>query len=421
MDTSSAPGKDQPKKYIRTLESDMATLKKGGIPDLTPLEEISPAPAAPPKATEPPVAPPPEPPPEPSTKRPEITLPVEPIPTFSQIVKKTPLPPPPPPPPAPPPVPPPELKPLPEPEPSIIAAPSPIETYAGDFTDRMKDTHASTATVLAAEQDSLQGAPQITLEPRHNNLPYIIAGTLLLIAGVAGAYVGYTRYLKITAPVFFKPSASAPIFVDDREQISGEGADLAQAIEQSVGSPLAAGTVRLLYTASSTDNTESVFAALNASAPDILLRNVQAAGSMAGVVNVDGDQSPFFILSVLSYSDTFSGMLSWEPRIRDDLQALFPPYPVATSTPIVTTSTSTSIKKSKSATKTSISTVPAIPPAPTAFVDSVVANHDVRIYRDAAGRSVLMYGYWNQATLIIAHDPAAFTEILQRLATSRAQ
>ena len=55
------------------------------------------------------------------------------------------------------------------------------------------------------------------------------------------------------------------------------------------------------------------------------------------------------------------------------------------------------------------------------FHDEVVSNHDVRIYRDAAGKSILLYGYWNQFTLVIARDPAAFTEILGRLATSRSQ
>ncbi len=377
--TPSAPsGNGRPKKYIRTLESDMATLKKGGTPDLTPLMEETSTPTA---------------------KSPEVTLPVEPIPTFSQIIKTSPLPPPPP---VPPPIPvPPKPAPPPEPEPLPIIVPlepmkpSPIETYSGDFANRMKEEHASTATVLAAEQDALQGAPQpAPQQSSRGNLLYIIAGTLLLIAGMAGAYVAYTRYMKITAPILFAPSVSAPIFVDDREKIAGEGSVLLQAIEQSVSRPLALGAVRLLYTASSTEGTESVFAALKAPAPDILRRNVRTAGSMAGVVNIGGVQNPFFILSVLSYRDTFSGMLSWEPKIRSDLETLFPPYPTATST---------------------------IKTMPVAFVDETVANHDVRIYHDAAGKSVLLYGYWNQTTLVIARDPSTFAEILQRLATSRAQ
>ncbi len=449
MDTNTPPEKSTPKKYIRTLESDMATLKKGGVPDLTPLAE-----------------------------RPII------IDTLKAVAVPEVKPPPPPAPPLPPPpIQKPELPPIKPPEPAL---PTPIETYASDFSDRMKETHASTATVLAAEQDSLQGAPLATSQkPSRKNLSYII-GTLLLIAGAGGAYFAYTHYLKITAPVVLMPSVSAPIFVDDREQISGEGPVLMQAIEESVSRPLAQGTVRLLYTASSTDNIESVFSALNVPAPDILLRNIQAAGSMAGILNVDGSQSPFFILSVLSYRDTFSGMLSWESSIRGDLGLLFPPYPTATSTatstPILTTTlflgehgeevkslqqvfadngllsvpptgfygllTEKAVEAFQSAHNiisfgspsttgygsvgpktlaeinmffaTSTTTAsPAI--TSTAFSDEVVSNHDVRIYHDVTGKSILLYGYWDQKTLIIARDPAAFTEILQRLATSRAQ
>jgi hypothetical protein len=282
----------------------------------------------------------------------------------------------------------------------------------------MKEEHASTATVLAAEQDALEGAPQpAPTQSSHSNLLYVSASILLLIAGIAGAYVAYTHYKTITAPILFAPSASAPIFVDDREKIAGEGPILFQAIGQSVSRPLAPNAVRLLYTASSTEGTESVFSALRAPAPDILRRNVRIAGSMAGVVNAGDPQSPFFILSVLSYRDTFSGMLSWEPKIRSDLAALFPPYQTATSTPTATSTSATNTSKKNAAKPVAVSPKP----APTAFVDETVANHDVRIYRDAAGKSVILYGYWNQTTLIIARDSSAFIEILQRLATSRAQ
>jgi hypothetical protein len=130
---------------------------------------------------------------------------------------------------------------------------------------------------------------------------------------------------------------------------------------------------------------------------------------MAGVVSAGGNQSPFFILSVASFGDTFAGMLSWEPRMPRDLSKLFLPYPVsvaATSTVATTTS--------KDAAKTSLV-------SSAAFFDATIANHDVRVYRDSEGRDVLLYGYWNQTTLVIARDAAAFTEIVGRLATSRTQ
>ena len=144
---------------------------------------------------------------------------------------------------------------------------------------------------------------------------------------------------------------------------------------------------------------------------------------MAGVVNTDGRQSPFFILSVDSYSETFAGMLQWEPSMFGDLAQLFPPY--AKPTPPVLAATSTAVTAKNTVKKTNVAakatSTPSVLKVQPAFLDEIVANHDVRIYRDAAGQSVLLYGYWDQTTLVIARDTAAFSEILQRLATSQAQ
>ncbi len=323
--TPDAPsGAESTKKYIRTFAGDMETLKKGGTPDLTPLEK-----------------------------------------------------------------------------------PTPLKTYSDDFSQRVKETHASTATVLAAEQDAASGTPAAAMSRSHGNVLFIIAGTVLLLLGGSGTYIAYTRYLTNVQPVILAPTIATPIFVDEREEISGATpAAIRQAIEQSIIRPLAPNTVRLLYTDLGTTTDKSIFSALELPAPDVLLRNVNSTHSMAGIVNADGNQSLFFILSVASYGDTFAGMLSWEPTMTRDLNTLFPQYP----TPIISTTT---VATTTVATSTQISTV--------SFHDEVVNNHDVRIYRDAERRSVLVYGYWNQTTLVIAWDVAAFTEILGRLATSRAQ
>jgi hypothetical protein len=154
-------------------------------------------------------------------------------------------------------------------------------------------------------------------------------------------------------------------------------------------------------------------------APDILLRNVNAAGSMAGVINAGGEQSPFFILSVASYSDTFAGMLAWEDSgtgssMPQALIALFPPYPaLVVASSVATTTPAKSTKPQPVATTT--------PAVLLVFHDEVVANHDARAYRDAASRTLLIYGYWNQTTLVIARDENTFSAILARLATSQSQ
>ncbi len=65
--------------------------------------------------------------------------------------------------------------------------------------------------------------------------------------------------------------------------------------------------------------------------------------------------------------------------------------------------------------------MPVIVPKPKmlTFRDETLQNHDVRVYRDEAGRVVIVYGYWDRTTLIIARDLTVYTELLGRLSTSR--
>ena len=364
---------DQPKKYIRTLAGDMETLQKGGIPELAPLVTSTPRErliAASPLDSRPPKAPEPLPPP-----------PVQPRPAPGI----------------------PEL--------------APLKTYAGDFSDLMQQGHAALSTVLAAEQDAGPRAPEASSQQfSRSNLMYLIAGVVLLVTGISGATIAYLRYQAAITPVVVAPSETTPIFVDEREMVSGTGTTLVQAVKQSVDRPIKQGAVRLL-TFTPTAGADTVFSALRTTAPGTLLRNVNAQGSMTGIVNAGGSQSPFFIFSVTSYSQTFAGMLQWERLIMHDLGGLFPPYPA----PIMNAPTATSTVAATTTTKVATSSLQVAAGSVATFHDEVVSNHDVRIYRDAAGKSILLYGYWNQFTLVIARDPAAFTEILGRLATSRSQ
>lgn len=203
-----------------------------------------------------------------------------------------------------------------------------------------------------------------------------------------------------------------------------------QEIKKSIDTPLALGTVRLLTHDSATS---SVFMLLKVSAPGNLTRNISALGSMAGIVHTDAGQGPFFILEVDSFSSTFSGMLAWEPMMQTTLATIFPLYPAAvipTATTSVATTTATTTPARTQATTTVASTtarvatsslpVPPVPSMKEGFRDEMVSNHDVRVYRDGQGRSILLYGYADQSTLIIARDPLAFAELLSRLATSHA-
>ena len=345
---------DTPQKYIRTFAGDMETLKSGGTPELAPFGKAS-VPVFPSQPTA-------------RAQEPELVR-EEVIPTVQKGI--------------------------------------PAKTYAGDFSDRVAETGASTTTVLAAEQDAHVSVPDAEPEPDHakSNRIYSIAGGVLFLLALFGAYFAYSRYATLSLPVPLLESAEAPIVVEERADVSGNGKELLQQIQQSMARPLSSGKVRLLSHTATTST--SIFGSLPLSAPGGLIRNIEPVHSIAGVINV-GETSPFFVLRVTSFADTFSGMLQWEARMAGDMKELFPPRP-APAVAVATTSMA-------STTSTTFGPPPVATPM---FIDKSVANHDARILLDADKREVLVYGYWNQRTLVIARDSASFTELLRRLTSSR--
>ena len=309
--------------------------------------------------------------------------------------------------------------------PREVGQPSPIHTYTTDFSDQVGATRVSTAGILAAEADARSVAPLPTpllMEyPRSRRRPVYIAAALVVL-GAGALFAAYARYVVNTSPVTLVMGPSVPIFVDEREAVSGHGALLMQALSQSVGHPLAAGAVRLVYDSTASSSEASLFNTLELPAPGILLRNINASGSMAGVVSAGSVQTPFFVLSVASYGDTFAGMLSWESSMVRALAQLYPAYAESLDVPAVSTATSTGGAVSATpSTAPAVTQVIAPPSTREGFADEVVGNHDARVYRDTAGRSILIYGYWNQTTLVIARDEVAFTAILARLASARSR
>ena len=281
----------------------------------------------------------------------------------------------------------------------------------------MTSPDVSVASILAAEADAER--PMLAPSPARTSVVSrwkpILAGALVIV-GMAGLYFAYAKYLARTSPVAIAPAAPAPIFIDERETVSGTGSSLMLAFSQAVGRPLPDGQMRLVYDPNATTSDASIFNELKLPVQDILLRNIDAASSMAGVADIVGVQSPFFILSVTSYGDTFASMLTWEPAMLRNLSPLFPAYPPVA---VANTATTTTAAASTTLPTPALVNVATPPPRAQGFIDEVVANHDTRIYRDGAGRSVLMYGYWNQRTLVIARDEAAFMAILGRLAAFR--
>jgi hypothetical protein len=429
--TISSTDERGPREYIRTLRGDMITLQKGGVPDLKLvkggedphslgeyLTEVSPNQERNEKGG------------RAGVDEPEEGVEVEETPATEELkeepstvpspaerlIEASPVPP------LPLPAAPQEVVPPPVPEPPVLAPPepksSPLQTYSNDFIDRMKSTKASPLTVLAAEQDAGMTIghveSEIPEEPPQKGRWLIAGGVAFLVAGIGGISYAYVQYAATHHLVEVAPSVMAPIFVDSRQEVAGTGAELLKAIKQASLDPIPSNTVKLLVFTTPATATDNILSILKVRAPGLLIRNI-APGGTVGVVNTSAGQSPFFILKVESYGATFSGMLSWEPTLFNDLGTLFP---------LVTEQSQRGVPAVASTTVAT--TTPATPAAPkvvnqkVGFKDEVMSNHDVRVYRDAYNKSAVVYGYWNQSTLIIARDSLAFAEIITRLSNASA-
>jgi|CXWL01.1.fsa_nt_gi hypothetical protein len=306
------------------------------------------------------------------------------------------------------------------PEASVIETPSPIHTYTSDFRDKSKKTGASKISILASQQDASGTREPEALAPVRKSNFAVIGGGLLIVLGLVSVTLAYQFVTKqpIIPTQTVIPSL---IFADARAKITGAGRTLQKALVDLNNTSLAEGNVLVAYVAYSTTtedgtvveepaNGGALISALGLPAPEIVLRNILPE-STVGIVRAGGESHPFFILRVSSFERTFAGMLSWEKSLTDDLALLYPPRasPVAPA-PVATTTTSTS---------TPTVTNQIIARFFPRFSDKVVANRDVRIFTDEQGASVLLYGYRDKETLIIARDEAAFEVLLERLANSK--
>lgn len=350
------------------------------------------------------------------------------VPRTIEPVKPVPAPLPPPPPIAPPiiPTPPPAVlsKPPLAPKKPDTFSPEPFHSFKTDFDDRLKDTDGSRLSVIAAGQDARAARPARSAPKKRIAIVPILLGILLIALGSFGAYAGYGFLVTHRAVPLATPLVPSLVFADEYQEIEGgEGANAAQELAGLAREALPTDTVLVAYVMQSVTGDKGVLSSIIAPgsvlakaalapAPSILLRNI-ADASTVGIIHAGTETGPFFALRVTSYERTFAGMLTWEPVLLRDLAALYPSYPEdAIEVPV--------LDAGATASTTSSTTPAALPPAQarTRFEDGVVANHDVRVLRDTRGRSLVVYGYADKETLVIARDEAAFSALLTRLSAA---
>ena len=292
--------------------------------------------------------------------------------------------------------------------PGADAGPDRIRTFGGDVDSETRGGRQSAFSILAAQADAPRYAQETTVVQTRatgRGLAYALAGTVLVVGGSLVLYFSFNYFIARSPVQIITGAPAGRIAGDTSIALSGSGSGLLTQLANAAGGTIPQGDIELVYLSAGTTTAGggALINALQLPAPSILLRNIDDSSSV-GILHGDEGSRVFFVLSALSdYPDSshqrvFAGMLSWESTMGQDLAQLYPSYPIQV--------------------QLDASGTPATPAAPH-FVDETVQSHDVRALKDADGETILLYGFRDQTTLVIARDETAFSILLARLSASQ--
>ena len=302
-----------------------------------------------------------------------------------------------------------------------------LRTYKGDVAEAVKKQKASLASITAAEQERKTKVTVPTTAPAEKKqlrdyakLKKILITSLSIFLVVLGvSVVGYFLFFYDTG-IENKTEQEIPslVFINDKIEVDITNKNSRQILQMlSNEKERVSGTISKitqLYLTIIIDRENRVkelasssafLSAINAGVSDSFKRALNPIMTI-GVHIFNGNQ-PFIVFTVNSYQRVFAGMLGWEDSMHDTLSPFFgeklPPLKVTIQSEITSTSTVTggSVIKKR------------------VFEDVVIKNIDARILKDDSGKTVLLYTFLNQKTLIITTNENTLSEIITRINTAR--
>ena len=273
----------------------------------------------------------------------------------------------------------------------------PLQTYASDMANAVKESHGSVVKIAMAEQERRR-KEEVNVSPTSKkNLIFIGGGVVLMILAVIS--VIFFMSSKNTTVQVASQAQQAPsiIATDAQKEI-----DITTMGKNDIGSAVAAeitGTTQQINTIEQlvlvkTINgqkalvgTQGFFSALESSAPDSLVRSLGSSPTL-GIHSFNGNDL-FIAFHTDSYPTAFAGMLAWEPTLFDDMYQLFG---------ISVAGNNSGLFNAK-------------------FVDTVIENQDARALLDSTGKVAFFYTFLGEHkdTLVITTKESTLNEVVNRL------
>ncbi len=283
-----------------------------------------------------------------------------------------------------------------------------FRTLQGDVEEGVNHGKTTIVSMMASEsraQSVKNMADDIFLTVKSERTKKIAAYILGLVLLGSGGSALYYVLSKEDAVVKIADQESF-IFAEETYSIDITGRSSAenralfekerQKLSASLGSMV---EIRLTRTISLPENktevkiltTEEFFQSFKLKPPPRLLRSFQP-NFMLGF-NVLSKNEPFLLLKTTSYEIAFSDMLDWEK----DVSGFFRPKRDFVKIGTTTAPSSDSL----------------------IFKDAIYKNIDTRELKNEAGKTLLIYAFPNQETLVISTNPVTIGEVIDRLTTRK--
>ena len=270
-----------------------------------------------------------------------------------------------------------------------------IRTFKSDAEEAIRYQNISSAQIAIAEQKKKEKENIIRYETEeHSSFGKLVFGVVILIIALLGGWYFWFSLSQSPEPTTATGKKIRTIITSSKTATVTitKGSDplvligtRLGTVNESVGSVY--GLIPVLY-ATSTDPApiQEVLEATNI--PSRLVRSL-GPEYMFGLY-VYATNGPFLILKDTFFQNAFSGMLEWEKDMANDLL------------PLIKAS-----HRNESELKTGTHT----------FQDQVISNVDARVLKDGSGKTVLVYGFPNSETIVIATDQDTLKYVLEELLT----
>ncbi|MFA6338560.1 MAG: hypothetical protein WCW87_00660 [Candidatus Paceibacterota bacterium] len=283
----------------------------------------------------------------------------------------------------------------------------PLRTYKEDLAKTIKEQNVSVVKIAAAESKKQQYQEKVEEEKSPSNpknIIIIIFSIILIGGGLIDLYYIYNNFYKATEinQQVIKKTISTDFIkniditgLHDREFQDKILAEINKN-NSALGSITSYQLIEKIAGQETLLSSQNFFAEVAPRMPSELSRALNS-NFVFGIHTFDGNR-PFIILNLNSYENVYSGMLSWEKNMTNDIERIFNLKNVDQNIGGFASSTTDEMAASQNH-----------------FTDILVQNKDVRLLKNKNNEEVILYSFFDNNHLVITTNEITMIKIFERL------